>query len=135
MPVNRPGKAYYATNDTGGTIKHGDPVIFDNIPGIAVKQKVVSWTEGLAAQALIQDSEDFLIIDKGVVQIPIEGGYAKGDALYIAAASTTSGVTTFDVTETAGGNTPFGRVVEVPGDGRGVPTGFCRVDLDAKDLI
>lgn len=135
MPYNRPGKAHYTTNDTGGTIAHGDPVVFDGIPGIAVKQKVVSWTEGLAAQNLIQDDEDFVMIVKGIVEVPAEGGFATGDALYLAAASTTNGVTTFNVTETVGSNTPFGRIVEVEGDGRGVSADIVRVDLDAKDLI
>jgi hypothetical protein len=29
----------------------------------------------------------------------------------------------------------FGRVVELPGEGRGVPTGYVRIDLDKKDNV
>jgi hypothetical protein len=37
------------------------------------------------------------------------------------------------LTETATSNTKFGRVIEVVGDGRSVPTGKVRISLDAKD--
>jgi len=60
------------------------------------------------------------------VQVNTVAGFAKGDAVYITAAT---GV----LTETSAGNVKFGRVVEVVGDGRGVPTGKVRIDLDAKD--
>lgn len=135
MPYNRPGTKYYAENDTGGTIVHGSPVVFDNIPGIATKQKAVPWAEGLASQDLIQDGESFVMDITGVCEVDNVSGFAKGDAVYIIAASESGGVTTFELTETAGSNTPFGRVVEVVGDGRGVPAGKVRINLDTKDLI
>lgn len=133
MPYQRPNPADYVTNGESGTIAHGSPVKEDGFVGIAVKQKAVSWSEGLAAQALIQPGEQYLILTKGEVQVDTVSGLAKGDKVYIAAASTTSGVTTFALTEVATSNTPFGVVTEVVGDGRGVPTGKVRIDLDKKD--
>ena len=135
MPYNRPGQFHYTTNGTAGTIKHGNPVISNNVPGVAVKQKAVSWKKGLAEQDLIQPGEDYGIIAKGIVEVDDVSGFAKGDAVYIVAASVTSGVTTYALTETGSGNTPYGRVVEVVGGGRGVPTGKVRIDLDKKDSV
>lgn len=132
MPYNRPGNIEYVTNDSGGTINHGDPAKIGNLVGVAVKQKAVSWTLGLDAQAQIADGEQFALIVKGIVEVPDEAGFAKGDPIYIADASVTSGVTTFDLNET-NTNDKFGVVVEVVGDGRGVPTGRVRIDLDKKD--
>jgi hypothetical protein len=132
----RPGVMYYTTNGTGGTIAHRAPCISDdgNVVGIAIKQKSVGWAEGLAAHSVIPDGEDFVMVTKGIVEVDTEAGFDKGNAIYIADASTTNGVTTFDLTET-GTDTPFGRVVEVVGDGRGVPTGKVRIDLDKKDSV
>jgi hypothetical protein len=134
MPYQRPGPSVYVTNDTAGTIAHGSPVQEDDFVGIAVKQKAVGWAEGLAAQAVIQPGEDYLILHKGVVQVDTVSGFAKGDDVYIAAASVTDGVTTYALSETDGAQ-PFGKVIETVADGRGVPTGKVRIDLDAKDSV
>ena len=134
MPVNRPGNIYYTTNDETGSLEHGQLVIADEIVGVAIKQKSVSWKLGLADQALIAVGEKYALITKGIVEVPLVGGLAKGDDVYLAAASTTDGVTTFALSETATG-TRVGRVVEVVGDGRGVPAGKVRIDLDKKDSV
>lgn len=135
MPVNRPGNIYYTTNDESGSLEHGQLVVADEIVGVAIKQKPVSWKLGLADQAVIAVNEKYALITKGIVEVTIAiGSFAKGDDVYLAAASTTDGVTTFALSETNTG-TPVGRVVEVPGDGRGVPTGRIRIDLDKKDSI
>ena len=134
MPYNRPGNIYYTTNAQSGTLKHGQLVISDEIVGVAIKQKPVSWKLGLADQQIIAVGEKFAMIVKGIVEVPLVGGLAKGDDVYLAAAATNSGVTTFALSETATG-TRVGRVVEVVGDGRGVPAGKVRIDLDQKDSI
>jgi len=107
-------------------ITHGNPVAINNEVGIAVKQKERGWDQGLANRAIIDVGEKFWLVKKGIVQVNTVAGFAKGDAVYITAAT---GV----LTETSAGNVKFGRVVEVVGDGRGVPTGKVRIDLDAKD--
>lgn len=125
MPYKRPGEGHYATNTTGSAITNGKPVAVDNYVGIAVKQKIANWDAGLAAQNLIATNEDFFIITKGIVQVDEVAGFAKGDAVYIIAAT---GV----LTETASGNVKFGRVEEIEGQ-RGTPTNKVRINLDAKD--
>lgn len=133
MPYQRPNPADYATNGSAGTIKHGNPVSMNGFVGTAVKQKSVPWALGLAAQDQIQPAEQFLVLTKGEVQVDNVSGFAKGDPVYIAPASVSGGVTTFALTESASGNAKYGVVVEVVGDGRGVPTGKVRIDLDKKD--
>lgn len=125
MPYNRPGKATYVVNNSGGVLLHGQPVKEGNVVGVAVKQKATHWSDGLAVQAQIQIVEPYLVIRDGVVQVADGGaGFVDGDAVYITSANA--------LTKTSGGNTRFGRVVEVPGDGRGVPTGQVRVNLDER---
>jgi hypothetical protein len=136
MPYNRPGFMYYAIA-TVGTHLHGDPVLYDGVAGVAVKQKAVAAgaAAGAATQKAIANGEQFAIISKGIVQLPNTqtgrvGGTAlsaiKGSPIYITAAHA--------LTLTSGTNAKFGRCVEVAGAlGRGTPTGYMRVDLDKKD--
>jgi hypothetical protein len=125
MPVNRPGAGVYVTN--GSTVlTHGQPVTSSNYVGVAVKQKVVPWSSGLSPQAEIASGEDYFIITKGLVQVTHVSGFAKGDAVYITSANV--------LTETASGNTKYGRVHEVQ-TARGTPSGKVRIDLDAKDSV
>jgi hypothetical protein len=130
MTYNRPGKGSHAINTTGAVIPHNAPVLINNLCGVAVKQAGRHWNEGLTTPERIELNERFWLIRKGIVQVAETGGagtMAKGDAVYITAAGV--------LNETSAGNTKFGRVVETTGDGRGVPTGMVRIDLDAKDTI
>lgn len=105
---------------------HGYPATESGFVGVAVKQKAPS--AGAASgtpQHQIAIAEDFALITKGVVQVPVIAGAAVGDAIYIVAASNT-------LTETAGGNVKFGQVTALAGQ-QGTPVGYMRIDLDAKD--
>jgi hypothetical protein len=123
MPYERPGEGHYATATK--VVNHGAPVVEDGIVGIAIKQKAAKWDAGLASQAQIGIGEPFHIRTKGVRQVPFVATAVKGTPVYIVAATNA-------LTLTAAGNVKFGRVLEVQGQ-RGTPTGFMRVDLDAKD--
>lgn len=125
MPYQRPGNSVYVTNGSSGVYLHGQPVLEGSEAGIAVKQKPAHWSDGLAAQNQIQVGEPYLILRRGIVQVANTGSFTKGQALYITSANALTG--------TATSNTKFGRVVEVPTDGRGVPTGFVRVNLDERN--
>jgi predicted RecA/RadA family phage recombinase len=132
MPYQRPGNSVYVVNNSGGIYLHGQAVVetvgSGKEVGVAVKQKPAHWSDGLTAQNQIQSLEPYLILRRGVVQVPDGGaGFADGDLVYI-----TSGNA---LTKTAGSNTKFGRVVEVPADGRGVPTGDVRVNLDERNTF
>lgn len=125
MPYSRPGFAQYVKNETGGTLKQGQPFRDGkgNV-GIAVKQKAGHWQDGLTTQTLIAINEQFLLLVKGVVEVDTVSGLAVGDKVFI-----TSGNV---LTETEGSNDKFGRVTEVAGE-RGTPAGKVRIDLDRKD--
>lgn len=131
MPYQRPGNAVYVTNNTGGILLHGQAVMeavgsgFE--VGVAVKQKPAHWSDGLAAQNQIQTSEPYLILRRGVVQVADGGaGFADGDEVYITSANVLTKAS-------SGGAEKFGRCVEIPADGRGVPTGFVRINLDERN--
>jgi hypothetical protein len=125
--------------------RHGDPVVYDKVVGVAVKQKGVASDVGLGSEAAgyasqaIASGEPFAIISKGIVQLynttnGRKGGTAlgavKGSPVYISAAH----VLAITGTAAEAGPFKFGRVVEVAGQ-RGTPTGMIRVDLDKKDSI
>lgn len=126
MPYSRPGRGVYVTNN-GTSRQNGDPVVLNNIVGVAVKQKAPVVPGLPADQRTIVAAEDFFIVAKGIVQVPAVGGVAKGDAVYI-------NTTTSALSNSATGSVAFGRVVELAGQ-RGTPTGKMRVDLDLKDSI
>jgi hypothetical protein len=132
MPYVRPGASVYVTNTTGGVLLH-DQAVYQAVGagcevGIAIKQKPAHWSDGLAAQNQIQEGEPYLINRHGIVQVPDGGvGFADGDTMYI----TTGSV--LQKTNTGTGTVKFGRVVEIPHDGRGVPTGFVRVNMDERN--
>jgi hypothetical protein len=124
---------------------HGDLCVEDNVPGVAVKQKVVGAgvAAGAANQQAIAVTEPFAIISKGIVQIyntvtGRSGGAAlnalKGSTLYATIASGASPTTPALALAGPASATlaKIGRVVEV-GPARGTPTGMIRVDLDKKD--
>jgi hypothetical protein len=125
MPYNRPGARVYTKNGSAGIYLHGQPVKEGNFVGVAVKQVPAHWSDGLTAQNQIQVNEPYILIRSGIVQVADGGaGFVDGDAVYI----TTGNV----LTKTVGSNTKFGRVVEVPGDARGVPAGLVRINLDER---
>lgn len=125
MTYNRPGQGTHVINDSGGTLNHNQPAKLQNYVGVVVKQKAAKWSDGLVAANVIQTSEKCWMILKGIVQVPFVTGFAKGDAVYIDSSNV--------LTKTATSNTKFGRVIEVTGDGRSVPSGKVRISLDAKD--
>lgn len=132
MPYQRPGNGVYVKNNSGGIYLHGQAVketVGSGFEvGIAIKQKPAHWSDGLAAQNQIQSLEPYFIIRRGTVQVPDGGaGFVDGDLVYI-----TSGNA---LTKTSSSNTKFGRVVEIPLDGRGVPTGQVRVNLDERNTF
>ena len=125
MTYNRPGVGTHLVNTTGGELSHNQPVNLSGFVGVAVKQKHVSWKLGLSAASKIAAGEQFWCIKTGIVQVDNVAGFAKGDPVYITAANV--------LTETSAGNMKYGRVIEVVGGGRGVPTNKVRIDLDDKD--
>lgn len=124
MPTMMTGRIFYTTNASGGALNHGQPVLSEGRVGVAIKQKTPSWDASVASQDQIPNGEDFAMIVKGVVMVDEVAGFAVGDPVYITAANV--------LTETAAGNTKFGRVTEIENE-RGVPTNKVRIDLDAKD--
>jgi hypothetical protein len=126
VPYNADGRIFYTTNTTGGNLNHGQPVVSEGRVGVAVKTKIPAWDSTPASGKVIANNEDFSVIVKGVVQVAEVAGFAVGDPIYVTAAGV--------LTETAAGNTKFGRVTEIEGE-RGTPTNQVRIDLDAKDSI
>ena len=130
MPVNRPGLMKYVTATKA--VDHGKPCVESGIVGVAVKQKVVpSGAASGSAQKNIGIGEQFAIISKGLVQVPVVGSPVKGTPVYMTAATNALTLTGPAAPPTT---LKFGMVTELPGE-RGCPAGFMRVDLDAKDAI
>jgi predicted RecA/RadA family phage recombinase len=125
MTYNRPGAGTHVVNDTAGILTHNQPAALQGFVGVVVKQKATKWSDGLVAANQIQIGEKCWLITKGIVQVDNVAGFAKGDPVYITAGNV--------LTETATSNTKFGKVIEVVGDGRSVPSGKVRISLDAKD--
>lgn len=126
MPANRPGRIYYPPAE-GTARTHGQPIVRTNRTGVAVKQVGTGWDTTIAAQSAIAANEPYAMIVKGKVMVDQVTGFAKGDPIYIIAASMV-------LTETASGNVPYGYVTEGPGE-RGTPTGKVWIDLDHKPPI
>lgn len=137
MPYERPGAGVYVTATK--TTPHNAPATENGLVGIAVKQKTIPWTAAFSEHQspTIAIGETFHLRTKGIRQV-LTTGYgaaiaaaAKGDAVYIRPADNTlqvePGAATTDI--------PFGRVVEVVADNRGVPAGRIRIDLDLKDAM
>lgn len=129
MPYLRPGVISYhvATKQ----VVHGNPVVEDGVAGVAIKQQEQSWTLGTANRNVIGVGESFAIAHQGVAQVAASllAGATKGQSVYI---NTTNNA----LSATGGANlVPFGRVIELAGGNRGVPTGFLRIDMNARDGI
>lgn len=130
MPYVRPGHIFYTVATKA--VDHGLPCIETNIPGVSVKTRKPSSSVGSGApQRNIAIGENFSMIIKGEVQVPNTGvGVAAanvGDMIYIIAATNL-------LTATAGTNPKFG-VLTAKAGARGTPTGFCRVNLDLRDIV
>jgi hypothetical protein len=123
MPAERPGKAKYVTNSSGGNIQHGAAVLQSGFAGQAIKVKAPDPTAALVNPAQIANGEDFIVRDKGEHLFAAYSGAAQGDAVYI-----TSGNV---LTKTATSNSKFGRTTAIAGV-RGTPTGQVRIDLEAR---
>ena len=144
MPYTNTRRGVYVTNSTEGTIKHGIPAIVNGVGGIAIKQKPRSWSEGLSVADKIDEGEVYFLQTHGEVQVGTASGEAAngltlsvGTKVYIAAASTTDGVTTYALSTSASSTTYFGRVTETPtspahNSTYRVPAGKVRIDLDLK---
>lgn len=124
MPKQKFSPGYYATATK--QVNHGDPCTENGMTGIAFKQQTPAWDLAFASQKVIIIGENFLILDKGEVEVATLGGATKGQAVYITIA--TNALT---LTPGAGTTLPFGRVAELAGQ-RGTPTGRMMVDQDAK---
>lgn len=126
MPYERPGAGYYPAAATKA-VNHNDPVVEDGVVGVAVKQKAPNPETGLTNIQQIAIGEAFHIRVKGIKQVPLQSitSPAKGDPVYIIAA-------TNQLTKTSTSNVKYGVIRELAGQ-RGTPTGFVRIDLDAKD--
>jgi len=133
MPYNRPGFMYYAT--ALANHNHNDPVVYDGVAGVAVKQKAPA--AGAAAglsQKQIVTGEQFSIITKGVVQVGNTTTGRVGDTALSAVKGSPVYITpAYALTLTSSTNAKFGRVIEIAGGIRKVPVGMMRVDLDKKD--
>jgi hypothetical protein len=128
MPYNRPGRSVKVQNtEISGTLTHGQPVSEGSFTGVAVKQLAPGWDSVVADATTIADDENYLLINKGVVQVNTVAGFAKGNAIYIVAATNV-------LTETGSGNLPYGTVVEVENQ-NGTPAGKVRIDLDLKPVV
>ncbi len=123
MPKHKSGGHFYCTATKA--VRHGAPCIEQNVKGIAVKQKDPGYLGAFADRNLVAISEQFMILHKGQVEVDTVAGFAKGELVYIIAATNV-------LTESAAGNVPYGRIVEVAGE-RGCPTGKVRIDLDEVD--
>lgn len=137
MPYERPGAGVYviATKST----PHNAPATENGLVGIAVKQKALSWKAGYAEAIApaVAIGEQFHIRTKGIRQV-LTSGYGagiaaatKGAAVYIRPADNTLQIEPAAVPT----DLPFGRVVELVGDNRGVDAGKVRIDLDQKDTV
>lgn len=137
MPYERPGAGVYVI--ASKITRHNDPAVENGLVGVAVKQVAVSATAPLAGQQDIPVGERFHIRTKGIRQFPTATGTkaaataagTKGQGVYIRPADNTLHL----AGATAIGDLPYGRIVELPADGRGVPTGHVRIDLDMKDTL
>lgn len=128
MPKQKYSPGHYATATK--QVIHGDPCVEGGVSGIAFKQKAPAWDLPFANQKIIIIGEDFLILDKGEVEVAALGGAVKGQAVYI---TTATNALTLSVPG-AGLGFPFGRVAELPGQ-RGTPATKMMVDQDAKANI
>lgn len=130
----RPGRTHYTTATKA--VVHGQPCTEQGFSGIAIKKQAAAAGTGLgdAKITTVQVGEKFHIELKGEVEVTNarqEGGtFAKGDAVYIRASDNL-------LTATSTSNIKFGRVTELAGEGRGLPTGstLMRVNLDAKSTF
>lgn len=140
MSYERPGQGFYVPAATKAVF-HGAPATEHGVVGVAIKQKAKGWAEGLTSNyARIEVNEPFHIRTKGVREVAIGSGTpgvgiaagVLGGNVYIR--STTNALILEDAN--AAGDLPYGKIVELPAvAGRGVATGFMRIDLDQKDTL
>lgn len=98
----------YTVMSAPGTYTVGLPLVAEGHAGVPL-------TSGLAGTR-------FDMMTEGIFAFAAVGGVARGDLIYITAA-------TGALTATAGvGNRPFGKVQRIPGD-EGVPTGIMWVRI------
>lgn len=128
MPKQKFSPGHYAVATKA--VVHGDPCVEGGVSGIAFKQATPTWDQSFATQKNIGIGENFLILDKGEVEVATIGGAVKGQPIYILTA--TNALQT--AVPGAGLGYPFGRVAELAGQ-RGTPTGRMMVDQDAKANI
>lgn len=134
----RPGRGVYVTATK--TTKHLDPCVEGKLSGAAIKQKAKAWSDGFdaATYANIAVGEKFHIRTKGIHEFGTAAGDkgvaiaagTKGQGVYIRPADNTLRLEG----ATAAGDLPFGRIVELPGDNRGVSPNKIRIDLEQRDL-
>ena len=112
-------------------VTHGAPSIEVGFAGVAIKQQEQSWTLGIANRNVIGIGERFAIQHVGTCKVAssLLPGAAIGDSVQIVPATNAlTRNTGLSATSVA-----FGRVVGIPGDNRGTPTGFVVIDMGARD--
>lgn len=136
----RPGAAFYVPSATKAVNAH-EPATEHGVVGAAIKTTALPWTQGfdVATNTLIKVGEKFTIRTKGIHQFDTSVGKPSngvaagvlGEGVYIRPA------TNILVLESANaaGDLPFGRIVEITGNNRGVPANKVRIDLDQKDTL
>lgn len=134
----RPGRSFYTVATKA--VMHLAPVTELGIVGAAIKNTAKKWSDGLDANyARIEVGEKINIRTKGIHEFSTAvgspgvalAGAAKGTAVYIKPADNTLTIEP----GAAVGDLPFGRIVEIPADNRGVAANKVRIDLDQKDTI
>ena len=81
MPQDRHTRGFYTTNSSGDDYSHGQPVVEENVAGIAVKQVGSSFNSTIADQNVIADGERLYVKTQGFVTV--DGTFNQGDELYI----------------------------------------------------
>ncbi len=127
MPDTRPGRGKYVIATKA--VLHGAACVEKKFAGISIKQVTAPAGTGLGSVLIstVQVGERFFISTKGAVVIANPGAmFAEGDPVYIRESD--------NVLQSAsgGGIVKFGRASDIAPT-QGVPTGFMRVDLDARD--
>lgn len=126
MPYNaEPGHVAYVT--ASAAVRHGAPAADDGYVGTTVKQKTPSADGVRADRNLIAAGEAYILIIKGVIEVPNTGltSLVKGDVVFI------NTVTNALATATGTNLVPLGKIASLPGE-RGTPAATLRVNLNYK---
>lgn len=129
MPYEGPGKRTAVTATKA--CNHGDPVVEQNIPGVAAKSaQVAPMVPSVANAAIAQQiaiGEQFVLMSSGlheVVTSKLPAGYAVGTQLWIATADNSL------QSAAAAGRVKFGVIVDID-----ATHGRAHVNLNLRDTF